>query len=114
MAEPALGQVHKIYVSTGGKDTNTGTFVKPFKTLNKALAVSESFFGKKVSIQLRAGTYYLNETIEIKSQAKLPEKLEITAFANETVIISAGRKIDTNWQLFRNGIYRTVVSPEIS
>ncbi|WP_159476123.1 right-handed parallel beta-helix repeat-containing protein [Dyadobacter sp. 3J3] len=114
LAEPAVGQVHKIYVSTGGKDTNAGTFAKPFKTLNKALAVSESFFGKKVSIQLRAGTYYLTETIVIKSDAKLPKELVIKAFGNEKVTISAGKKINTKWQLFRNGIFRTVVSPEIA
>ncbi|TKT86935.1 right-handed parallel beta-helix repeat-containing protein [Dyadobacter frigoris] len=111
---PANGQVHKIYVSVKGKDNNAGTFEKPFQTLKKALSARESFSGKQVSIQLRSGTYYLPETVVIKSNAKLPEALEIKAFAKEKVIISAGRRISPDWQLFKNGIYRTVVPPEIS
>lgn len=111
---PANCQVNKIYVSVNGKDNNAGTFEKPFKTLNKALAVSEGFSGRKVSIQLRSGTYYLPETVVIKSTAKLPETLEIIAFDKEKVIISAGRKLKLDWQLFKNGIYRTVVPSDVS
>lgn len=111
---PANCQVHKIFVSVTGKDNNAGTFAKPFKTLNKALTASESFSGKQVSIQLRSGTYYLPETVVVKSTSKSPETLEIKGFDKEKVIISAGRKLTPDWQLFKNGIYRTVIPPEIS
>ncbi|MCF0059257.1 right-handed parallel beta-helix repeat-containing protein [Dyadobacter sp. CY356] len=110
----AYGQVDKLFVATNGKDNNPGTFEKPFKTLKKAMSVSESFSGKQVSIQMRNGTYYLPETIIISNADKRPEKLEITAYGKEMVVISAGRKIKTDWQLFKNGIYRTAVSPEIA
>ncbi|MBE9462311.1 right-handed parallel beta-helix repeat-containing protein [Dyadobacter subterraneus] len=111
---PAICQVQKIYVSPNGQDKNTGTIDKPFKTLKKALLASEAFTGKAVSIQLRNGTYYLPETIVIKANGKLPEKLEIKPFGKEKVVISAGRKLNPDWQLFKNGIYRTSVPPDIS
>lgn len=107
-------QVHNFFVSIKGKDDNAGTFEKPFKTLQKALAASENFSGEQVSIQLRSGTYYLPETIVIKNTVNSPSKLEIKPFNTEQVTISAGKKINTDWQLFKNGIYRTFVSPEIS
>ena len=111
---PASCQVHNFFVSTKGKDNNTGTFEKPFKTLQKALAASENFSGKQISIQLRSGTHYLPEPIVIKSTANRALKLEIKAFDKEQVVISAGRKINTEWQLLKDGIYRTAVSPGIS
>ena len=109
----AYGQVIKMYVAANGKDSNPGNFEKPFKTLKKALSVSENFSGKQVSIQMRNGTYYLPETVIIKNTEKRPEKLEIRAYSKEKVVISAGRKINTDWQLFKNGIYRTAISPGI-
>lgn len=114
LTSPANCQVNKIYVSVKGKDSNSGTFEKPYKTLNKAVSASERFAGQPVSIQLRSGTYYLPETVIIQNNSKLPESLEITSFKKENVTISAGRRINPDWELFKNGIYRTAIPPDIS
>jgi hypothetical protein len=111
---PASGQGHTFYVSIKGDDTNLGTISKPFKTLERALFVSHEFSGKAVSIQLMGGTYYLAKTIVLNSSEKLPSRLEIKAYDDQKVIISAGRKLNPDWQLFKNGIYKTQLPADVS
>jgi hypothetical protein len=111
---PAFSQEHTFYVSVKGQDTHAGTIREPFKTLEKALAVSHEFSGKAVSIQLMGGTYYLSKTITLSSSEKLPSMLEIKAYNDQKVLISAGRKLNPDWQLFKNGIYKTQLPANVS
>lgn len=111
---PAIAQVHYIYVSPKGNDENAGTLSKPVKTLEKALAVMDQYSGKKVSIQLLAGTYYLTETVKIMPSLKSPSQLEIKAYENQKAIISAGRVLKPDWHHFHSGIYRAPIPADIS
>ena len=77
---PASGQGHIFYVSVKGHDANAGTIREPFKTLEKALFASHEFSGQAVSIQLMGGTYYLANTLTLRSSEKFPSSLEIKAY----------------------------------
>jgi hypothetical protein len=113
LAFPAQSQVNHLYVSVRGNDTNAGTMKKPVKSLQKALSLARNFAGKKVDIQLLAGTYYLPETIKIVSTDRLPSDLEIKAYAGQKVIISAGRRLKPDWQFFKDGIYKAHIPADV-
>src|SRR5579871_2965954 len=81
-----------IYVSPSGNDQNIGSLSQPFKTIAKALSIAEKMKGKNAIVQLRGGTYYLNETISLNSNDLLTNTLQISAYKNEPVNISAGRR----------------------
>ncbi|MHA4806822.1 right-handed parallel beta-helix repeat-containing protein [Flavitalea flava] len=99
-------QGHQLFVSVKGKDTNAGSLVRPFRTLEKALEYAGHFQGQQVSIQLRGGTYYLDKTIMIDAGPQRPASLQIRAWRDEQVVISAGRPLNLVWKPFRDGIYQ--------
>jgi hypothetical protein len=111
---PATAQVHSIYVSPGGSDHHAGLLSNPVKTLGKALEISNAYTGKQVSIQLLEGTYYLTETLKIQASLNLPAQLEIKAFENQRVKISAGRLLKPDWHHFHDGIYRATLPDDIN
>lgn len=111
---PAIAQVNNIFVSPKGDDKNTGILARPVQTLERALSLSEMFAGKQVSIQLMGGTYYLEKTVKIQPSVKFPSKLEIKAFENQKVILSAGRVLKPDWRHFHSGIYSASLPPGIS
>ncbi len=98
-----------IFVSTKGNDKNNGSLSNPFKTINRALLLANNYAGKNVSIQLIDGTYYLDNTIVISAEHFSPISLEIKAFKNEPVIISAGRRLQLKWTEYKNGIFQAKI-----
>ena len=117
MLLPVAGQAQgvRIFVSaTSGNDQNTGSLTKPFKSLDRALSSISTYAGKNVSIQLRGGTYYLDQTIKLHADDNLPARLQITAYPHEKVFISAGRRLKLNWKPYKNGIYQASVPENVS
>jgi len=97
----------KLYVSVTGNDDNNGSQTKPFKTISKAITVAEKQTDH-VAVLVRAGTYYLDETISINA-ADLQAPLTIAAYGQEKVNISAGRKMQLTWKPYKDGIYQAEV-----
>lgn len=102
----------KIFVAPSGNDEHTGTLRSPFKTLQKALAAAASGEGA-VTVFLKGGTYYLDTTLVIGAAQFRPASLAIVNYKNETVNISAGKKLQLRWMPFRNGIYKAAVPPDL-
>ena len=115
LAAPALTQV-KIYVAPNGNNNNPGTLTRPFKTPERAIehSLSNHNKNKDVSVELRQGVYYLNKTIVINAANFLPASLQITAYKNEDVTISAGKRLNLQWKRYKSGIYVAAVSPGVS
>lgn len=115
LALPALTQV-KIYVAPNGNDNNPGTFTRPFKTPERAIDHSRNNNNKNkaVSVELRRGVYYLDKTIVINAAGFSPASLQIKAYANETVTISAGKRLSLQWKPYKNGIYVATVPPGVA
>ncbi|MBZ4191294.1 PDZ domain-containing protein [Niabella beijingensis] len=97
-----------FFVSPAGNDNNSGTRQAPFKTLHKAVAQAANQ-KKAATVFLNGGTYYLDSTITLRSEAVQAASLTITAYNNEPVNISAGRQLALHWEPYRNGIYRAAV-----
>ncbi len=89
----ALRSATQIFVGPAGSDTSgDGTQTKPFLTLRRAIAASRALpAGTAASIELRAGTYYLDETIILTEEDSL---LTIEAYNGEEAVLSGGRVLD--------------------
>ena len=101
----SYAQVH-IIVTPHGSDNNSGTFAKPVKTLEAALMKSIAHSGKDVIIEIRGGTYNLDKTLEITTAAFSLRSLTIKPYASEKVIITGSKKVDLQWQLYKDGIVK--------
>lgn len=90
-----------FYVSTNGSNSNIGSFLAPFKTIQYAVKKMNS--GDKCII--RAGTYH--GIIRINKS-----RISISNYKNEKVIICP-KKIKRRWYYFRNGIYKTSIKDSV-
>jgi hypothetical protein len=96
----------EIWVSTSGKDTNSGTKESPLATVNMAMRKARELRRLKdpsikdgIHIIVTDGTYYLNEPLFIRTEdSGTPESpTTIEAAANARPIISGGLEIK-NWK----------------
>lgn len=99
-----------FYVSQNGSDQNKGSLESPFATIQKAQFAARVESGP-VTIFLRKGRYYINNTIVFDS---LDSRLEnapllLTAFQNENVIMSGGQRLAPIWTQFKGNIYRAYI-----
>lgn len=87
--QPGAGAV-EIFVSTNGNDANPGTISEPVKSISQAVRLYRllSKPGLGGVVYLRAGTFYLSETLVLGPEDSL---LTITAYEDEKVTISGGR-----------------------
>ncbi|MGC4235696.1 MAG: PDZ domain-containing protein [Niabella sp.] len=110
---PAAAQV-SFFVSPDGSNSNSGSFSKPFKTLRYAIEAASELKGKDVTIALRKGEHYLDQTIIIEATRFLPASLQITAYGKEEATISAGKPLQLKWKRWKNGIYMADVPAGLS
>jgi hypothetical protein len=103
-----------FYVSSLGNDQNRGSFSKPLRTLRAALGKVATSKQSKVSIQLRAGKYYHDKTIEITPPLLNNHQLEIASYNNEKVIISGAEKINTQWKTWKGNILKAFIGKGLS
>jgi len=97
---------YKIFVSANGKDKNRGTIQQPFKTLEAAVKNAVAHTGKDVVIEIKNGTYDLANTIDISADNYLVRSLSIQPYLNDKVIVSGSKKINLQWQLYKDGIVK--------
>lgn len=110
---PLTAQV-SFYVSPDGNDRNNGAVQRPFQTLHRAVEAAAGIKEQPVKIVLREGVHYLSKTITIEATKFMPASLEITAFENEAVTISAGKKLELKWKPWKDGIYTADVPKGIT
>jgi len=80
-------------VAPGGSDKNAGTIGAPFATLAHARNIARSYSSAGAKIMLRAGTYFLGETLQLDMR----DSGQIwSAFPGEQVTLSGGKQI-TGW-----------------
>jgi hypothetical protein len=103
------GQID-VYVSPLGNDSNSGTLSKPLKTPEAAFKKVGALSQKEVAIHLRAGTYYLNQPLILKSTDVKGKNVLIESYKDEKVILSAGRKLAPKWEKHNDKIWKAKVS----
>ena len=85
------------YVSPGGSDTNAGTLQAPFATLTRAREAVRRHAGgqKPVTVYLRGGRYYLQETIGFDARDGGSPQAPVTyrAYGSEKPVLCGARPI---------------------
>jgi parallel beta-helix repeat protein len=79
------------YVATNGKDSNPGTYDRPWRTIGKA--AHEAFAG--ATIYIRGGVYH--EVVEVRKSGTQKEPIRFLAYPGETPIIDGSNQIPTYW-----------------
>lgn len=101
-----------FYVSVTGSDSNPGAMDRPFATLSraqKAVREAKQSAGTPISVLVRGGTYYLQESLTFGPDDSGTPSAPITysPFGDELVTISGGRKLECDWRPYRDGILVT-------
>lgn len=94
--------------STRGSDDNPGTLPAPFRTIQRALYAARNIgYGIQRFLYLRAGAYYLNETLRLGAEDSL---LTIRSYLDEKVVVSGGRLLDVQWKEYNVSSKDTMVT----
>ncbi len=113
---PAGENVVEIYISPDGNDKASGSKDQPVLTIEKANEMVASLSGKKeVRVIFKDGIYYLPGTIVFKPEHSGSEKHPVIyRAANEgKAIISGGDKLILEWEPYKKGIYKALVSKDV-
>jgi hypothetical protein len=98
----------KIYVSTLGKDNNTGTKEKPVSSFAKAQALARKFpANSSVEVIFAKGIYYLPQTIVFTAEDS-KQSGSVVTYKPEVegqAILSGGSQLDLNWKPTSKGIF---------
>jgi len=92
-----------FFVSPTGKDTNPGTFRRPFATLAKARdtvrLLKKTQREGNITVLIRGGTYTLTETVvfDLKDSGSKNQVITYAAYPGEEPVFSSGFKI-TGWK----------------
>ncbi|MHC5054946.1 MAG: right-handed parallel beta-helix repeat-containing protein [Planctomycetota bacterium] len=102
------------YVSPRGDDGNPGTEARPFATVARARdAVRRSGRAGRtpITVHLRGGTYYLQDTVRLTPEDSGSERAPVvySGVEGETAVISGGRRLDLRWEPHRDGIMKARV-----
>ena len=79
-----------------GNDSNQGTLARPVKTVLQAVKLSrlQREAGQQGLVYLRAGTYYLSETVSLGTE---DSDLVISGYPNEKATVSGGKEYKFDW-----------------
>ena len=99
----------QFYVALTGDDANPGTKDSPFLTIHRAQSALRNAMNRTsrpMRVFLRGGTYYLNEPIVFtpEDSGERDRRITYSPFPGERVTISGGRKIEGEWDSYRDGI----------
>ena len=99
-ATPASLEVYAD--SNKGDDSNPGTIDRPVKTLQRAVELTRgSPPGTYKIIYLRAGTFFLADTIKLTEADSF---LTLTSYSGERAVVSGGKLYTFSWKSFRRGM----------
>ena len=110
---PAEAHSAQIFVATTGNDTNPGTLDQPLATLQKAQQAARQVAGREaVTVFVRAGTYYLPETLmlTVADSGTKAAPVVYQAYAKEQAVISGGIRLkELQWKPYQAGILQAKV-----
>ena len=88
--------------SANGDDSNPGTLADPVRTLQRAVELTRGVpTGTSKWIYLRAGTFYLADTIRLGQEDSF---LTVTSYPGEEAVVSGGKEYSFDWKQYRKGM----------
>jgi len=108
----------KFYISPGGNDSNSGTRVSPFKSLEKAKEAAFSYRkknpGETITIYVEDGIYQLEKPIVFTPDKSIPEQspLIIKASKNGKPIFTGSRALK-KWELLKDPEKLKLLNPDV-
>lgn len=106
-------QATTFYISSVGDDSNDGLSVEsPFKSITKAQQEARAL--DDVTIMLRGGLYYLDETLVFTADDSGTESnpVRYIAYEDENPVLSGGVLIKSNFEEVKPGVFQTHI-PEV-
>jgi hypothetical protein len=99
----------EYYVDLNGSDSHSGTIDQPFQSISRAQAEvrgSANLKKQPITVFLRKGTYYLDDTIVFAPEDSGAPGAHITysSYKDEKVVISGGAKLALDWKPYLDGI----------
>ena len=96
------------YVSPQGEGTEDGSAEHPYTRIEEAVRAARTTSEKEVTVYLRGGTYYLEETLTLTpDDCKDGRSLRICSYPGEKAVISGGKPLeDLKWHPYKRGILR--------
>lgn len=114
-AQQIEGSGISIYVSTEGNDDGTGEIRDPLRTLDgariKVRKLKEKHPSTPVNVFFRGGIYYMTEPVRFDPADSGSEHAPVTytVFNGEKVTFRGGKKIQLDWKVHKNGIFKADV-----
>ena len=105
-----MGQT--LFVSSKGDDRNSGTEEQPLATLKRAQEVVRACKQNgPITVCLRQGTYYLNETLIFGAEDSGTKDAPIVyrAYEDEEVVVSGAESLDLIWEDAGDGLVKAKV-----
>ena len=97
------------FVSNDGSDTNPGSLLAPFRTIQHAIDNAEA--GDVISI--RGGTY--RERLRIKNlNGRKDKTITFENYQNEDVVLTGAEPITTDWKPHNENIWKTNLNFDVS
>ncbi|MDF7826524.1 Ig-like domain-containing protein [Pontiellaceae bacterium B12227] len=97
------------YVETTGSDTNSGSLLEPFATIQHAVGV----LAPGDTCYIRGGTY--REVIDLSGVAGSSNSpITLAAYQDETVTMDGTVAITNNWALDAGNVYKTTVAEDVT
>ncbi len=108
----------EIFVATNGSDTNPGTLLMPFATVQRAQQAARKAAPREaVTVFVREGTYYLPETLILTAEDSGTKAAPVVyqAYQEEQAVISGGVRLKgLKWEPYKDGIMRAKVPAELN
>jgi hypothetical protein len=106
-----LPSKQQFYIALNGNDTNNGSYIHPFATLEAAqkavrkIRLTKPTIG--IEVIIRGGEYFIPETIEfLPEDSGTPSNPVIWKAADgEKVILSGGRLLQGNWNMGKDSVW---------
>lgn len=103
-----------LYVDRAGRDTDRGTADRPFATLSRArdaVRASGRLGREPVTVHVRAGVYYLPETLVFTAGDSGKREAPVTYEGDPAggSVLSGGLGLNLEWEPYSNGVYRAKV-----
>ncbi|MES2486671.1 MAG: right-handed parallel beta-helix repeat-containing protein [Bacteroidota bacterium] len=107
------GNTIRLYVSTTGNDTNDGSILKPFATIEKAKNTVKKVKSESrtadIEVIIRKGVYELKSTLLFLPEdgGDASQSITYLAYPGEEVVISGGNEFTLDWEKESGHIWKS-------